>query len=84
LGLLVRTLAIDRNNQGTLYAGTASGGVYRGRRIRTPEGVKWSWTPYNNGLPEHVEIRDLEVDATTGLMSAATFGRSAYQVITKK
>ena len=78
VGRQVRTLAIDRNNPFTLYAGTDKG-VYRGRSSN--RGATWFWVPYANGLPP-ADVRDLEVHPGTGVMRAATMGRSAYEVNT--
>jgi photosystem II stability/assembly factor-like uncharacterized protein len=78
-GLTVKTMAVDRMSPYTIYVGTDLG-VYRGRS--TNKGARWSWTLYNNGLPSAVDIRDLEVHSTTGVMRAATFGRGAYEVNT--
>jgi photosystem II stability/assembly factor-like uncharacterized protein len=78
IGLLVNTLAVDRMHPWTVYAGTTRG-VFRGRS--TDEGVTWSWTPYNDGLPM-ADVRDLEVHPRTGVMRAATFGRGAFEVDT--
>jgi len=78
-GLKVKTVAVDSMRPFTIYVGTDMG-VYRGRS--TNNGATWSWTPYNNGLPSAVDIRDLEVHSTTGVMRAATFGRGAYEVNT--
>jgi len=78
-GASVQTLAVDRMAAFTLYAGTPLG-VYRGRS--TDSGATWSWTAYNNGLPATVDVQDLDVHPVTGVMRAATFGRSAYEVNT--
>ena len=76
--LSVNTLAVDRMNPFTIYAGTNEG-VYRGRSI--DGGTTWSWSAYLNGLPL-ADVRDLEVHPVSGVMLAATFGRSAYEVNT--
>jgi hypothetical protein len=39
------------------------------------------WVPYVNGMPP-ADVRDLDVHPGTGVMRAATFGRSAYEVNT--
>jgi photosystem II stability/assembly factor-like uncharacterized protein len=73
----VASVAIDRADPLTLYA--AGNGVYRGR----PDGAgTWTWTRYDDGLPAGLDVRDLEVEATTGHLRAATFGRGVYEVIT--
>lgn len=79
-GLIVRTIAIDRNYPLTIYAGTDRG-VYQGRS--TDHGLSWFWRPYNNGMPP-ADVRDLEVHPVTGIMRAFTHGRSAFQVTTSK
>jgi hypothetical protein len=78
LNLTVNALTVDRLNPFTIYAGTAKG-VYRGRSL--DRGVNWNWVAYMNGFPL-ADVRDLEVHPSTGVMLAATFGRSAYEVNT--
>lgn len=78
-GLTVRTVGIDRRNDLTIYAGTTRG-VYRGRSV--DGGATWSWTLYNSGLPAAVDVNDLEVHPTTGVIRASTLGRGAYEVNT--
>jgi photosystem II stability/assembly factor-like uncharacterized protein len=79
MGRTVQTIGIDRNHRFTVYAGT-NRGVFRGRSI--DGGTTWSWTPYTNGMPESADVRDLEVHPGTGVMRAATYGRSAFEVNT--
>jgi photosystem II stability/assembly factor-like uncharacterized protein len=76
--LRVNTIAVDRMHPQTVYVGTTRG-VFRGRS--NDEGVTWSWTPYDDGLPR-ADVRDLEVHPRTGVMRAATFGRGAFEVDT--
>lgn len=78
-GRIVQTIAIDRNHRFTLFTGTDRG-VFRGRSV--DGGTTWFWLPYGNGLPATVDVRDLEVHPGTGVMRAATFGRSAFEVNT--
>ncbi|MEP6878502.1 MAG: CARDB domain-containing protein [Nitrosospira sp.] len=78
VGRAVRTIAVDRNRRFTVYAGTDRG-VFRGRSI--DGGMNWFWVPYANGLPG-ADVRDLEVHPGTGVMRAATLGRSAFEVNT--
>jgi photosystem II stability/assembly factor-like uncharacterized protein len=77
-GLTVKTLAVDAMRPLVIYAGTNQG-VYRARS--TDQGASWIWDDYNAGLPP-ADVRALRVHSTTGLMRAATFGRSAFQVNT--
>jgi len=76
--LKVNTVAVDRMHPQTVYVGT-NRGVFRGRS--SDQGVTWTWTPYNEGLPM-ADVRDLEVHPRTGVMRAATFGRGAFEVDT--
>jgi hypothetical protein len=78
VGLGVNSLAIDRMAPFIVYVGTDRG-VYRGVSIN--KGASWSWSAYNNGLPL-AKVSDLEVHPTSGVMRAATYGRSAYEVYT--
>ena len=75
----VKSIPIDRMNPDTLDLGTQKD-VYRGHS--PDEGAHWSWTSYSYGLPSGVDVVDLEVQPTTGVMRAATFGRSDYEVNT--
>ncbi len=82
MDLRVNTLAVDRLSLApgfTIFAGTPKG-VYRGRS--TDGGTTWHWTKYDDGMPAVVDVRDLEVNPATGVLRAATFGRSVYEVLT--
>ena len=74
----LRTLAIDAMRPDTLYVGSASG-VSRARSL--DGGATWQWADYSAGLAR-ADVRALRVQPATGVMRAATFGRSAYQVLT--
>lgn len=74
----VRTLAVDAMRPLTIYAGTSQG-VFRARS--NDNGTTWSFSTYSVGMPP-ADVQALRVQPTTGLMRAATFGRSAYQVLT--
>ncbi len=75
--LCVNSLAIDPHIPRTLYAAT-NRGVYRGRSNAT--GGPWVWEAYNNGMPL-ADVRDLEVHPVTGNIDAATYGRSAFELV---
>ncbi len=75
-GRCVNALAIDPHIPRTVYAATDKG-MYRGRSNAT--GGPWVWESYNNGMPP-ADVRDLELDASTGQLYAATFGRGALKV----
>ena len=74
----VLTLAVDAMAPFTIYAGTKHG-VFRGRSLTAQDLPVWS--SYSNGMPA-ADVRALRVHPTTGVMRAATFGRSAYEVNT--
>ncbi len=78
VGLPIQCLAVDRMNDFTVYVGTSQG-VYRGRSA--DRGQSWVWDTYMDGLPL-ADVRDLEVHPVTGVIRAATFGRSAFEVYT--
>jgi hypothetical protein len=75
--LCVNAVTVDPHIPRTLYAGT-NRGVYRGRSNAT--GGPWVWEPYNNGMPL-ADVRDLEVHPATGNIDAATYGRSAFELV---
>jgi photosystem II stability/assembly factor-like uncharacterized protein len=77
-GLYIRTLAVDAMAPFTIYVGTPRG-VFRGRSQSNTDAPVW--TSYSNGMPP-ADVRALRVQPTTGVMRAATFGRSAYEVYT--
>jgi photosystem II stability/assembly factor-like uncharacterized protein len=77
-GLEAITLVIDRMAPFTIYIGTTHG-VFRG--VSLNQGAAWNWSGYNNGLPP-AKITDLEAHPTSGVVRAATYGRSAYEVYT--
>lgn len=76
-GVNIRTLAVDPLAPHIVFAGSNQG-VYRGH---SPNGNSdWVWTSYNDGMPRAVFVTDLEVHPVSGVIRAATFGRSAYQL----
>ena len=77
-GVNVQCIAVDRMNLNTIYIGSSKG-VYRGRSFNN--GVSWLWSTYMDGLPL-ADVRDLEVHPVSGVITAATFGRSAFEVST--
>lgn len=77
---VIQTLAVNRRMPFTIFAGTNSQGVYRGRSL--DGGATWLWEPFNDGLPAGTNVTDLEVHPITGVMRAATYGRSAFEVNT--
>lgn len=75
----VNAIVVDRLRPFALFVATTQG-VYQGRSA--DRGRTWTWTAYNDGLHAAMDVQDLEVHPTTGLMRAGTFGRGAYEVFT--
>ncbi len=75
----VQTIGVDRNNPLTILVGTNKN-AHRGRSNNG--GVTWTWTPYRFGLSSALDIRDIEVQPTTGVVRAGTVGRGAFEVHT--
>ena len=78
VGINVQCISVDRMNPLTIYVGSSKG-VYRGRSLN--QGQTWQWSPYMDGLPL-ADIRDLECHPVSGVLSAATYGRSIFEVST--
>ncbi len=76
---LVNALVVDRLRPFAVVIATTQG-VYQGRSA--DQGRTWTWSPYNTGLHPAMDVQDLEVHPTTGVMRAGTFGRGAYEVFT--
>jgi hypothetical protein len=74
LGLPAQAIAVHPRLQ-TLFVGT-NRGVFQG--VSADNGVTWSWSPYNNGLPP-ADVGRL-LFSRTGLLRAGTFGRGAHEV----
>lgn len=75
----VRCLALDRLRPGIVYVGTRTRGVHRGRFVGR---ARWTWDPYNDGLPSAAGVVRLLAHPITGILRAATMGRGAYEVDT--
>jgi photosystem II stability/assembly factor-like uncharacterized protein len=74
----VRTLAVDAMRPFTIYAGTTAG-VFQARSSSAEDQPVWS--SYSDGMPP-ADVRALRVHPATGVMRAATYGRSVYEVNT--
>ena len=70
----VNCIVFDDNNGspgGAVYIGTDIGVFYRDHTLG-------DWVPFSNGLPV-VEITDLELHETEGLLRAGTYGRGIWE-----
>ncbi|HMJ48465.1 MAG TPA: hypothetical protein VK498_14125, partial [Ferruginibacter sp.] len=70
----VNCIVFDDNNGspgGAVYIGTDIGVFYRDNNLN-------DWIPFSNGLPV-VEITDLEIHETAGLLRAGTYGRGIWE-----
>lgn len=77
----ITAMTIDSLVPDTVVAAVRNQGVVRGTRTGT--GLNnWSWTSYSNGLPAGAFVTDLQTRAN-GAIVAATFGRGAFQAISR-
>ncbi|MBN1413724.1 MAG: T9SS type A sorting domain-containing protein [Bacteroidales bacterium] len=67
----VNCIVYQKGSPGGLYAGTDIGVYYRDEQ-------QTEWTDYSGNLP-NVIITDLEIDYSTSLLKAATYGRGIWQ-----
>ncbi len=70
----VNCIVFDDNNGspgGAIYIGTDIGVFYKDNNLG-------DWIPFSNGLPV-VEVTDLEIHHTEGLLRAGTYGRGIWQ-----
>lgn len=74
---MVKTIAKDLNHKNRIYIGTNEG-LYCGKSF--DEGLTWTWSLYSNGMPQAVDVRDIDINPKTGIMRIATFGRGAFEV----
>lgn len=74
----VRHVAVDPDDANILYAAT-SVGVFRGEinLSNTPPTAKWA--PFDEGLPDGLEINGIWVDPTTKILTIGTFGFGAFR-----
>jgi len=75
----ITAIAVDPLARDTLIAAVRNRGVFRGTRDASG---KWTWVPYNNGLPAAVTVTDLQPQSNGGII-AATFGRGAFQLFSR-
>ena len=70
----INCIVYDDNNgnpDDALYIGTDIGVFYRDNTLG-------DWIPFSNGLPV-VEVTDLEINESSGLLRAGTYGRGVWQ-----
>ncbi len=73
----MNTIAFDKSSLEGLYVGTDAGAYFRDAGMA-------DWVFFNNGLPNSVEVSDLEIyydhlDRTKSKLSASTFGRGLWE-----
>jgi hypothetical protein len=73
-------VVVDPWNKDVLYAATPVG-VFRGViPISTPFNPPTAeWTPFDEGLPDALDVNDLWVDPASGILTIGTFGHGAYR-----
>jgi hypothetical protein len=68
---------VHPNDPNTIYVSTWIG-VFRGTiTAGTPPTA--AWTPFDEGLPDGLDVNDIWVNQTTGVLSIGTMGHGAYQ-----
>jgi hypothetical protein len=70
-------VAIDPNDANTLYIATSIG-VFRGT-ITPGMPPTASWTPFDEGLPDGLDVNAIFVNRTTGLLTIGSMGHGAFQ-----
>jgi hypothetical protein len=73
-------LAVNLLRKNTIYVGMQRSGVFSLQSL--DNWPAWTWTPCTEGMHQATTVMELRVHPTTGMMRAATFGRSAYEVET--
>jgi photosystem II stability/assembly factor-like uncharacterized protein len=73
----MNTIAFDKSSTEGLYVGTDAGTYFRDAGMN-------DWVFYNNGLPNSVEVSELEIyydhiDRSKSKLSASTFGRGLWE-----
>ena len=69
--LPVNCITYQGGGDDALYIGTDVGVYYKNNSMS-------EWVPFNNGLP-NVIVRELEIQKSTGKISAATYGRGVWE-----
>jgi hypothetical protein len=73
----VTGIVVDPNDPNTLYVSTWIG-VFRGT-ITPGMPPTATWTPFDEGLPDGVDVNGIWVNRSTGILSIGTMGHGAYQ-----
>ncbi|HYI12774.1 MAG TPA: hypothetical protein VEK57_27235 [Thermoanaerobaculia bacterium] len=74
----VRTVVVDPFDTNVLYAATFLG-VFRGVVTPGPAAPSAAWAPFNEGLPDGMEINDLWMDPKNGILTIGSFGFGAFR-----
>jgi hypothetical protein len=69
-------VAVDPWDSNVLYAATPVG-VFRGVITLSPLDAVWS--PFDEGLPDGLDVNDLWMDSKSGILTIGTFGHGAYR-----
>jgi hypothetical protein len=76
-GASAQSLVIDPNDAHTLYVATNIG-VLRGTISGSPADA--AWTTMDDGLPDGLNVTDIWVGRSSGLLTISSFGYGAYQL----
>ena len=73
----VTGVAIDPNNPNTIYISTIIG-VFQGQINPGPPPTA-SWAPFDEGLPDGLDVSAIWANRTTGILSVGSFGHGASE-----
>jgi hypothetical protein len=75
-GASATAIVIDPSDVHTLYV-ASNLGVFKGTLGGSPTTA--AWTPYDEGLPDGLNVTDIAVGRESGLLSISTMGHGAFQ-----
>jgi len=67
-------VVIDPSNANVLYV-SSSIGVFKG----TLAGTTWTWVPFDEGIPDGLDVNEISVNRANFTLSIASFGHGTYQ-----
>lgn len=73
----ITDVVIDPFDRDTVYVSTTIG-VFKGH-INNGSVVSASWLPFDEGLPDGLDVNSIWVNRSSGILSIGTFGHGVYQ-----
>jgi uncharacterized cupin superfamily protein len=74
----VTGVAIDPNDPNTLYVSTTVG-VLKGQVAGAPPSATASWTPFDEGLPDGLDVNDIWVNDSAQVLYIGSVGHGTFQ-----